>query len=229
MKNKKIVFLKIALLCFALNNFNTQAQVGIGVSSPDASAQLEINSTTKGMLVPTMTTVQKNAIVSPATGLLVYDTTLNSFAQYDGTTWINQNSISAETDATGNIYATGGVTDSATPIKLVMNSTDVFSLNFTTDNLGRLTYTGATTYDFLIICSLSYTTAQQNAIGSFYIAKNGTILTETRVQRKSPRNDVGAILISSTVSLAQNDYIEIFGTMSSKSLTLETFNLLVTQ
>jgi sugar lactone lactonase YvrE len=55
---------------------------------PSASAQLDIESTTKGVLFPRMTTTQKNAIVTPATGLIVYDTTLLSLYQYNGTAWV---------------------------------------------------------------------------------------------------------------------------------------------
>ena len=54
----------------------------------NASAILDVTSTTKGFLPPRMTTTQKNAIASPATGLQVHDTTLNRPCFYDGTTWI---------------------------------------------------------------------------------------------------------------------------------------------
>jgi hypothetical protein len=63
-------------------------QVGIGTSTPNANAALELSSTTRGFLPPRMTTTQKNAIASPATGLMVYDTTLNLISVYNGTTWI---------------------------------------------------------------------------------------------------------------------------------------------
>ena len=53
-----------------------------------ASAQLAVDSTTRGFLPPRMTTTQKNAIATPATGLQVYDTTLNRPCFYDGTSWI---------------------------------------------------------------------------------------------------------------------------------------------
>ena len=52
------------------------------------SAILNVPSTTKGFLPPRMTTTQKNAIATPATGLMVYDTTLNLISVYNGTTWI---------------------------------------------------------------------------------------------------------------------------------------------
>lgn len=78
------VRLLIVLLCFQ----NTLlAQVGIGTGSPQASAQLDVSSTTKGFLPPRMTTTQRNAISSPAAGLTIYNTTINSFEVYNGTAW----------------------------------------------------------------------------------------------------------------------------------------------
>lgn len=61
--------------------------IRIGGQTSVASSILTIDSTTKGFLPPRMTTTQKNAIASPATGLMVYDTTLNLMALYNGTTW----------------------------------------------------------------------------------------------------------------------------------------------
>jgi hypothetical protein len=55
--------------------------------SNQASALLEVQSTTKGFLPPRMTTTQKNAIATPAAGLVVYDSTTNKLACYNGTTW----------------------------------------------------------------------------------------------------------------------------------------------
>jgi hypothetical protein len=62
--------------------------VGINNTNPNASAQLDVNSTTKGFLPPRMTTTQKNAIASPAAGLMIYDTDLNRPCFYNGTSWI---------------------------------------------------------------------------------------------------------------------------------------------
>jgi len=56
-----------------------------GVSTPHASSILDVRSTDKGMLIPRVTTDQRMAIVSPANGLLVYDTDKNSFYYYDAT------------------------------------------------------------------------------------------------------------------------------------------------
>ena len=51
------------------------------------SAILEVQSTTKGFLPPRMTTTQKNAIASPAAGLVLYDSTTNKLQCYNGSTW----------------------------------------------------------------------------------------------------------------------------------------------
>ncbi len=56
---------------FVINN---AGNIGIGTSAPAASALLDISSTTKGLLAPRMTSAQRTAIASPATGLLVYQT-----------------------------------------------------------------------------------------------------------------------------------------------------------
>lgn len=65
----------------------SHAQAGINTKIPDASAELEIKSpnSDKGLLVPRLTTAQKNAITSPATGLMLYDSTLNCITVNNGT------------------------------------------------------------------------------------------------------------------------------------------------
>jgi uncharacterized protein (TIGR02145 family) len=67
----------------------TQAQVGVGTTSPVASAKLEIASTTQGFLPPRMTTAQRDAIVSPATGLVIFNTTTNSLEYKSSTGWVS--------------------------------------------------------------------------------------------------------------------------------------------
>lgn len=66
---------------------NATQRVGIGTLAPNASSKLEVSSTTSGFLPPRMTTTQRNAISSPAEGLIVYDLTLHKLYVYDGTTW----------------------------------------------------------------------------------------------------------------------------------------------
>lgn len=58
-----------------------------GTTTDVTTAILQVVSTTKGFLPPKMTTTQKNAISSPAEGLIVYDITLHKGYQYDGSAW----------------------------------------------------------------------------------------------------------------------------------------------
>lgn len=68
-----------------------QQGVGIGISTPHSTSVLELSSTTKGLLMPRMTASQRLAIGmpgSPATGLMVYETTSNTFWGYNGAAWV---------------------------------------------------------------------------------------------------------------------------------------------
>ena len=62
-------------------------RLGIGTTAPNASAILDLTSTTQGLLLPRMTTTEINAIGSPAAGLTVYNTTLALICFYNGTAW----------------------------------------------------------------------------------------------------------------------------------------------
>lgn len=65
----------IITVLIGLSSLQVQAQsVGIGTTSPNSSALLDISSTSRGLLPPRMTAAQRNAIASPANGLLLYDT-----------------------------------------------------------------------------------------------------------------------------------------------------------
>jgi hypothetical protein len=66
---------------------DSSGNVGIGTTSPNASAILDAQSTTKGVRFPNMTTTQKTDISSPAAGLVVFDTTLAKLCVYSGAAW----------------------------------------------------------------------------------------------------------------------------------------------
>jgi hypothetical protein len=83
---KKIILLPLLIIiCLAA----TAQSVGIGTTAftPDLSAQLEIQSTTKGVLIPRMNTTQMTDIVSPAQGLLVYNSERGQLFYYETGAW----------------------------------------------------------------------------------------------------------------------------------------------
>jgi microcystin-dependent protein len=108
----KTKFLLFALLGFTFFNFTLiKAQVGIGTTSPDASAQLDINSNSKGLLTPRLTAAQRVAISNPAAGLLVFQTDGSSgFYYYSGSAWINLTSGGTGGVPSGTIMAFAGST-----------------------------------------------------------------------------------------------------------------------
>lgn len=88
-----------------------------GTLTPTPNTVIDINSTTKGILVPRLTTTQRNAITSPATSLLIFNTTLGVFQYYSGSAWITIGAKipdNVQFDGTltvnGNISTNGGVT-----------------------------------------------------------------------------------------------------------------------
>jgi hypothetical protein len=64
-----------------------RGSVGIYIENPNQSAALDVNSTTQGFLPPRMTTAQRDAIASPAAGLLIFNTTTTKLECWDGATW----------------------------------------------------------------------------------------------------------------------------------------------
>lgn len=62
----------------------TAGQLGLNTNAPDASALMHMESNTQGLLIPRMTSAERTAIATPANGLLVFDTDVNSLFFYDG-------------------------------------------------------------------------------------------------------------------------------------------------
>lgn len=114
----KFFRLTLPILVFVLMNLDGSAQIGIGTSSPDPSSILDINSTTQGVLAPRMTTAQRMAITSPASGLLVFDTDTNGFQLFDGSGWVKLIDENRLSDYTGWADYVDGVYTSASPFSL---------------------------------------------------------------------------------------------------------------
>ena len=89
---KKTIYI-LTLLCAATS---IQAQVGIGTTTPDASSILDVTSTSKGLLPPRMTGLQRNTISSPVAGLMIWCTdcgTSGELQVYNGSGWVNLGEI----------------------------------------------------------------------------------------------------------------------------------------
>ena len=89
------------------------AQVGIGTITPDASTVLDISSTTQGLLIPRMTTAEREAIINPANGLLITNTDtdcLNYFVS-DTNSWFEVCGVELFTLDCAGVAVTGSLTN----------------------------------------------------------------------------------------------------------------------
>lgn len=118
----------LLLICLVLN-IAVFAQVGIGTTSPDDSSMLDIQSTSKGVLIPRMTTTQRN-LITGVEGLLVFDSTTKSF-WYFNSVWVELASGSGEGDEISDA-------DADTKIQVEKN-TDEDIIRFKTAGVERVT------------------------------------------------------------------------------------------
>jgi trimeric autotransporter adhesin len=194
MKSLNITFALV--LALGLANYTTKAQnlaVNNDGSSADASAIFDAKSTTKGMLVPRMTQTQRNAIATPATGLLIYQTDNTAgFYYYNGTIWT---AVTTATDNLGNHTAT-------TALNLATNNiTNANNITATgTATLGGNAYPTITGTNGQVLTTngagtLNWTTPA--AVGTTETASNGLTKTGNNIE-------LGGNLTSSVV-ITQNN------------------------
>lgn len=130
--------------------------VGIGTNSPNASSLLDISSTTKGLLIPRMTTTQMNAVSSPAAGLKLYNSTSGTDYTYNGSAFktpgIVSGSFSGVGTATTTFTVTFGGTQPNSTYKVIVTPTAALSAA-----LFYVTNKTTTTFDVTYLAGLTGT------------------------------------------------------------------------
>jgi hypothetical protein len=137
----KKYYLFASLVLLAASPAFAQTKIG-GAGAPDGSAMLEVTSgasNNKGLLLPKMTTVQRNAITSPATGLMIYNTTTNETQVNTGTPALP---VWAASTATATGWNTIGNTGT-TPATNFIGTTDNQPLTLRTNNTEKVRVTAA--------------------------------------------------------------------------------------
>jgi hypothetical protein len=126
MKNTNQFILLLTVLISSITN----AQLGIGTNLPDASAILDISSTTKGILIPRMTTLQQANLLNPAIGLMIFNTTTQQIETNKGNGL--GNALWSGTSTTGITAAIGTNTNQLATTEFVLNNSNKFkSINAT--------------------------------------------------------------------------------------------------
>jgi hypothetical protein len=135
-------FLLVAALCLAhvVAATGQTENVGIGTANPDASALLDLVSSNKGLLIPRLTLPQRDAIVQPAKGLIIYNVTANEFEYNSGTPalpiWTRLIGVSGGNQGNDFWSTTGNLVD---PNVNFLGSRNAAPLIIRTDNVTRLT------------------------------------------------------------------------------------------
>jgi hypothetical protein len=206
---------------------SVSAQTGIGTTTPNASAKLEIAATDKGLLIPRMTSTQRGNIASPANGLLVYQTDgIIGFYVNTGTsaspawTRINIDWVKTGNDIaynTGNVSTTGTLTGGNSSTSSISGfganintqSGTTYSID-ATDN-GKVIQTTSSSAITLTIptglpTGFNCTVVQ---MGTGQITFSGTLLNRTGFTKSASQYAVISIL-----NLGSNNYI-VTGEMSN--------------
>ncbi|HEX2629753.1 MAG TPA: hypothetical protein VHM26_12090, partial [Chitinophagaceae bacterium] len=79
--------ISLFVVMFSFTALQSQS-VGVGTNTPHSSAILDVQSSNKGVSLPSMTTAQRKNINDPKPGLLVYDLDKNTIYMYDGGQWL---------------------------------------------------------------------------------------------------------------------------------------------
>lgn len=131
---KRILFLLLILM-----NLPASAQIGIGTNLPDSSAELDVSSSSKGLLIPRMTQSQRLAIVKPAEGLMVYqkDGTAGLYL-YAGAAWnpiatFTTNTATGQQTLGGNTTGTGNVAVGSSALKTNTTGTNNTAIGYGAD------------------------------------------------------------------------------------------------
>jgi len=219
----KTIYLFIFIVAVALGNSVNAQGVAINNSGADAnvSSLLDISSTTQGMLIPRMTMVQRDAIASPADGLIIYQTD-NSPGLYafDGTNW----GLAGSNTATyGEMYESNTLISGGTEITLTTAGTfypwesagtgEVNNVTFTDGGSGvadRLTVTETGTYQVTLALSFtgdSFIFTPFDLSAAVFV--NGVQSTKLITHRNISSFNVGSASITGIVNLTATDYLDL--------------------
>ncbi len=158
-------FLSFFFFCALAPLFAQSVSINTDGSTAHSSSILEVKSTNKGMLVPRMTSLQRDGIAAPvATGLLIYNTDLNVFQFRNGTAWVNLNTEKILSDADGDTKIQVEKFANDNQIRFDISGDERMILQENASNILRLELLDGTTQNIYIgiLAGLANTTGYNN-------------------------------------------------------------------
>ena len=225
MKQKFILLSAIAGLTFS----TVHAQVGIGTATPNTTAALDIQSTTRGMLVPRMNASQRTSITTPAQGLMVYQTDAPiGLWMYVNSQWLRMTTTADV--GSGSLAKASAANTSSSVIAVVLGGTAVplpnaQFLSGITVNGANTNFTVATTGTYRISYNLTTTAA---LLMSTQVTQNGTGIAALTV---SPTISLSSFRSEAIVNLVAGDVLQLqmFGLLGAATLSGGASNYMVIQ
>lgn len=202
MKQKKNIFLILFILTFEISF----SQIGIGTLTPDISSVLDITSSTQGILLPRITSSERDAIPTAAKGLLVYNSDDLAFNTYD-TNW-NDLSTTYESVSSNLAITTASITAILVDGMVIAPKAGTYLVHFSSqfNNLAASPIT---------------------AIATFSIHANGALIPAS-VRKLTSLATTAAIELQTIVTVASGETVEIKCSIDSGANTLSLGNRTLT-
>lgn len=215
---------------------NASGAVLIGATIEDGSALLELESTTRGFLLPRMSKVQRDDISNPATGLMIYNTTVNELQNFNGSVW--EEIIAKGTFVVGGNATATVITTQNTFVNLDLGSPGAVAAG----NIELFTVTNATTgeirYDGLnpITLNVSGVLIASSSGGgqrfNFRALKNGSALpspdnVDVPIE---VGNNLSGTALGWAVELVTNDLfrLQVENADGTSNITIDTLKITIT-
>jgi hypothetical protein len=209
--------------------YDNGTTVAIGTATPSASSLLQLDSTSKGLLQPRMTTVERDAITSPAEGLTIFNTTTHKPNYYNGTVWVElqENTVSgtvnkvAKFTPNGTTVGDSNITDTGSLVT-VASDTDIVGA---TEITGATTIVGATNITGVTTVK-SPVSSPANAAFVLLDSASGADPLEMRPSQAGNRNTfIGAGAGKVSTVTAQNN--TVLGALAGNSITTGANNTMI--
>lgn len=195
--NYLVILLLLLQPCFVV------AQIGIGTKKPDESSVLDIVSKTKGLLIPRMSSDERDLIINPANALIIYNTTITAVEINIGTA-LNPNwvFIGSKSGSEGNTSTGNTPSDKLSSGTIFVGNNDNIATAVHISNEATINHRGEITINNTAVISKTLTGYKS---GAGKISANNTII-EAIQKLEGNQNTNAVVAVSNDYTLLITDY-----------------------